>query len=135
MVELSRSAALSVMPASFASRGALGLWLGAVARVLLPYLSPVVMGGIDEVDGMVHRTEAAMQTADGDLIAAHHEARGLCCGRCGRVSKRLHIRYRRQLVDLPVAGRPVAMWLTVRRSFCERLMCGCDRSLIHADGA
>jgi hypothetical protein len=29
--------------------------------------------------------------------------------------------YRRHLADLPVSGRPVAVWLTVRRFFCDHV--------------
>ena len=59
-------------------RGALGLWLlQTVARVLLPHLSPVVIDGIDRVDGVV-------------VVAAHGRARGSRCRRCGRVSTRVH---------------------------------------------
>jgi len=82
--------------------------------VLLPQLSPVVIDRVDRVDGVV-------------VIAAHPRARGsLCrrlCRRCGRVSTRVHSRYRRHLADLPVSGRPVAVWLTVRRFFCDHVDC------------
>ena len=107
--ELSGSGALFVMPAGWP-------WCsGAVAgecccRVLLPQLSPVVIDRIDRVDGVV-------------VIAAHPRARGSRCGRCGRVSTRVHSRYRRHLADLPVSGRPVAVWLTVRRFFCDHVDC------------
>ena len=89
---------------------------GAVAgecccRVLLPHLSPVVIDRIDGVDDAV-------------VIAAHPRARGSRCRRCGRVSTRVHSRYRRQLADLPVSGRPVVVWLTVRRFFCDHVDCG-----------
>jgi transposase len=39
------------------------------------------------------------------------------------VSTRVHSRYRRHLADLPVPGRPVTLWLTVRRFFCDHLDC------------
>ena len=57
------------------------------------------------------------------MIAAHPRARGSRCRRCGRVSTRVHSRYRRHLADLPVSGRPVAVWLTVRRFFCDHVDC------------
>ncbi len=79
-------------------------------RVLLPQLSPVVIDCIDRADDAV-------------VIAAHPRARGSRCRRCGRVSRRVHSRYRRRLGDLPVAGRPVAVWLTVRRFFCDHVDC------------
>jgi len=57
------------------------------------------------------------------VIAAHPRARGSRCRRCGRVSTRVHSRYRRHLADLPVSGRPVEVWLTVRRFFCDHVDC------------
>ena len=36
----------------------------------------------------------------------------------------MHSRYRRRVADLPVSGRPVALWLTVRRFFCDHVACG-----------
>jgi len=79
-----------------------GLWLSAVAGFCSRILSPVVIDRIDQADGAV-------------VIAAHPGARGSRCRRCGRVSTRVQSRYRRHLADLPVPGRPVAVWLTVRR--------------------
>jgi hypothetical protein len=35
----------------------------------------------------------------------------------------VHSRYQRHLADLPVSGRPVAVWLTVRRFFCDHVDC------------
>jgi hypothetical protein len=53
----------------------------------------VVIDRIDEVGGKV-------------VIAAHSRARGARCRRYGRVSTRVHSRYRRHLADLPSrAGR------------------------------
>ncbi len=57
-------------------------------RVLLPSLSPVIIDSIAGVSG-------------GVVIAAHPRARGSRCRRCGRVSTRVHSRYRRHLADLP----------------------------------
>jgi len=39
------------------------------------------------------------------------------------MSTRVHSRYRRHLADLPAAGRPVEVWLTVRRFFCDHVDC------------
>ena len=55
---------------------------GCCCRVLLPHLSPVVIDGIDCIDGTV-------------VIATHPRARGSRCRRCGRVSTRVHSRVRR----------------------------------------
>jgi Transposase/zinc-finger of transposase IS204/IS1001/IS1096/IS1165 len=70
----------------------------------------VVIDWVDRVDGVM-------------VIGAHPRARGSRCRRCGRVSTRVHSRYRRHLADLPVSGRPVAVWLTVRRFFCDHVDC------------
>jgi len=79
-------------------------------RVLLPHLSSVVIDRVDWVDRKV-------------VIAAHPRARGSRCRRCARVSTRVHSRYRRQLADLPASGRPVVVWLAVRRFFCDHVDC------------
>ena len=50
--------------------------------------------------------------------------RGALPRRCGRVSTRVHSRYRRHLADLPVSGWPAGVWLTVRRFFCDHVDCG-----------
>ena len=65
---------------------------------------------VDRVDGRV-------------VIAAHPRARGSRCRRCGRVSTRVHSRYRRHLADLPVSGHPVEVVLLVRRFFCDQVDC------------
>jgi len=50
-------------------------------------------------------------------------------GRGGRVAqdargyRPVHSRYRRRVADLPVAGRPVVLCLTVRRFFCKQVDC------------
>jgi transposase len=48
-----------------------------------------------------------------------------CCRSCGAVASRVHSRYRRRLDDVPVAGQPVVIHLTVRRFFCPAA--GCSR--------
>ena len=40
------------------------------------------------------------------------------CPACGRVSRRVHSRYKRQIADLPWEGIPVRIELRVRRFFC-----------------
>ncbi len=79
-------------------------------RVLLPHLSPVVVDDICRVDGVVR-------------ISAHPRARAARCSRCGWVSRRVHSSYLRRLADLPVAGQPTVLWLTVRRFFCDQDDC------------
>ena len=79
-------------------------------RVLLPQLSPVVVDDVCRVEGVVR-------------ISAHPRARAARCSRCGRVSRRVHSSYHRRLADLPVAGQQTALWLRVRRFFCDRVDC------------
>lgn len=45
------------------------------------------------------------------------------CPGCGVVSRRVHSRYRRRIVDLPMAGRSVELVATVRRFRCEAVLC------------
>ena len=70
----------------------------------------MVIDLVDGVDGTV-------------VIVAHPRARGSRCKRCGRVSTRVHSRYRRHLADLPASGQPVEVMLTVRRFFCDHVDC------------
>jgi len=70
----------------------------------------VVIDRVDRVDGTV-------------VISAHPGVRASRFRRFGRVSTRVHSRYRRRLVDLPVSGRPVEVMLTVRRFFCDHVDC------------
>jgi len=79
-------------------------------RVLLPQLSPVVVDEICRVEGTVR-------------IYAHPRGRAARCIRCGRVSRRVHSRYRRRLADLPFAGQSTVLWLRVRRFFCDQDAC------------
>ncbi|WP_201762187.1 MULTISPECIES: ISL3 family transposase [unclassified Nonomuraea] len=57
------------------------------------------------------------------LVTAHTEGGPAACRACGTVSSRVHGRYRRLLHDLPAAGRPVLIALTVRRLTCQNPAC------------
>ncbi|MEL6219021.1 MAG: transposase family protein, partial [Pseudomonadota bacterium] len=57
------------------------------------------------------------------VIAAHAVGRGAECPRCGRLSRRLHSRYERQLSDVPAHGRRVRVRLSVRRFRCPHWAC------------
>lgn len=46
------------------------------------------------------------------------------CPGCGAASCRVHSRYRRQIADLPLAGRAVRLIATVRRFWCDAVRCG-----------
>jgi transposase len=53
------------------------------------------------------------------------------CPCCGSRSKRVQSRYRRRVVDLPIAGRSVELVVLVRRFWCDAVLCGrrifCER--------
>ncbi len=46
------------------------------------------------------------------------------CPSCGTSSSRVHSHYRRQIADLPLAGRRVELIATVHRFRCEAVPCG-----------
>ena len=60
-----------------------------------------------------------------DTIVVHAEgtAEGVACPSCGQVSRRVHGRYQRRLVDLPWHGRPVRLVVTVRSFRCDNARC------------
>ncbi len=60
-----------------------------------------------------------------DTIVVHAEgaAEGVACPTCDQVSRRVHGRYQRRLVDLPWHGRPVRLVVTVRSFRCENPQC------------
>jgi len=60
----------------------------------------------------------------GVVITVHPRNSGSACPECGRVSERVHSRYRRCLADLPMAGRPVRIVVTARRFRCDAVLCG-----------
>ena len=60
----------------------------------------------------------------GVVIAVHPTSSGSACPECGRVSERVHSRYRRRLADLPMAGRPVRIVVMARRFRCAAVLCG-----------
>lgn len=43
--------------------------------------------------------------------------------RCGANADRVHSRYTRTVIDLPIHGRPVALLVTARRFFCDEPTC------------
>jgi len=45
------------------------------------------------------------------------------CPMCGSIATRIHSRYQRRLTDLPSAGQPVRVLLTVRKFFCDIPTC------------
>ncbi len=57
------------------------------------------------------------------LVAARTTGTAAACRGCGASSSRVHGHYRRLLHDLPAAGRPVLIALTVRRLACQNPAC------------
>ena len=83
---------------------------GCSLGVVLPHLAAVV---IDRVEV----SPACLQ------LWVHPRAEDAACRRCGRISRRVHSRYGRRLVDAVIGGRPVAIRLAVRRFFCDTADC------------
>ena len=65
----------------------------------------------------IERQEAGL------LIRAHSTLPTGICPLCGHVSDAIHSRYQRRLKDLPCAGTPVALILSVRKFFCHNQHC------------
>lgn len=59
----------------------------------------------------------------GVVIEADSRAQESACPGCEQLSSRVHGRYRRTLLDLPIAGRTVTIRLTVRRFRCMNASC------------
>ncbi|MEV6985710.1 ISL3 family transposase [Sphaerisporangium sp. NPDC051017] len=57
------------------------------------------------------------------LVTARTPNAPAVCWACGSPSARVHGHYRRLLRDLPAAGRPVLIALTVRRLICQNPAC------------
>src|SRR5512134_2732546 len=57
------------------------------------------------------------------VAVARSQAAAVSCPDCGRVSTRIHSRYRRCLADLPAHGRHVRILLTARRFRCGSVRC------------
>lgn len=79
-------------------------------KVFFPHLAEVV---VDEV----------ADHGEYVLVTAHTLNGPIACRGCGTPSARLHGHYRRLLHDLPAAGRPVLIALTVRRLTCQNPDC------------
>ena len=78
--------------------------------VFFPYLADLHVGKVEDLGSAV-------------LITARPGAPEAACYRCGVFSARVNSRYRRQLHDLAVGGRPVVIDLEVRRFFCGNPEC------------
>jgi transposase len=81
-----------------------------LVRVLWPHLTGVRVEAVS-VAGRVVRIDARTETASA------------ACPSCGTVSGRVHSRYERRLSDTAAAGREVLIRLSVRRLFCDNVVC------------
>lgn len=63
--------------------------------------------------------EAVHDAVGAIVVAASGRSEQCRCPHCGTVSRRVHSRYPRMLVDLPCAGRRLELHLTVRRFVCS----------------
>ncbi len=77
---------------------------------MFPGLSSLILDEVEDT-GTVLRLRARTTTPEA------------VCPRCGGVSRRVHARHLRRLVDLPVAGRGVVVELQVRRLVCAVTQC------------
>ncbi len=59
----------------------------------------------------------------GIVLAVRTVTVGATCPCCGRLSERVHSRYRRTLLDLPWQGNAVRIVLSVRKFFCDNRDC------------
>lgn len=69
---------------------------------------------------VVEHAEIAADCVFLDVRAAAISATCPCCGSC---SRRTQSRYMRQAADLPIAGRRVVLRVTVRRFWCDAVLC------------
>lgn len=74
---------------------------------------------------------SAASTGDAATVEIHSTSATSRCPGCGGASGRVHSRYRRRIVDLPMAGRSVELIANVRRFRCEAVTCG--RSIIFTE--
>ncbi|MFE9009835.1 transposase family protein [Streptomyces sp. NPDC007875] len=84
---------------------------GELLGIVLPHLEKALVEWVSLEGGKV---EVRARTPEGVVLP---------CPDCGRVSVRVHSRYRRRLTDVAVGGRSVVIHLRVRRLFCDEPCC------------
>ncbi|WP_159047733.1 ISL3 family transposase, partial [Streptomyces sp. WM6378] len=84
--------------------------LSRLEQALFPKVPGLVLDRLTEMDGLV-------------VAEVHCDVGELACPDCAAVSWRVHSRYGRHLVEMPVGGRRVVVKLAVRRFFCENADC------------
>jgi transposase len=68
--------------------------------------------------------ESAIFEDTATVITVRHMSRAGACPRCARLSSRVHSRYRRHLLDLPLGGKPLRLVVVARRFRCDAILCG-----------
>ena len=81
---------------------------------LRPY--SLVPGGF-VVESAIHDANTTMVTVRGSKDSG-------TCPSCGTISRRVHSRYQRRVVDLPLSGRSVQLVVIARRFRCDAVLCG-----------
>lgn len=67
--------------------------------------------------------EQVLPDPDRVVVACRTASAAAACPACGRLSSRVHGRYRRSLADLPWQGRVVSLVVRVRRLHCADVAC------------
>ena len=67
--------------------------------------------------------DEAVMDGTAALITVRAAAKSCACPGCGTRSERVHSRYRRRLMDLPIAGRPLRLMVLARRFYCNAVLC------------
>jgi transposase len=63
------------------------------------------------------------ETPEEVLVRVTSSRKTSCCPLCSTPSCAVHNYYRRHLLDLPCAGRPIRLLLTVKKFFCREASC------------
>jgi transposase len=72
---------------------------------------------------MVSRITSVSETPEEVLVRVTSYRKVSCCPRCSTPSSAVHSYYRRHPLDLPCAGRPIRLLLTVKKFFCREASC------------
>jgi transposase len=63
------------------------------------------------------------ETSDALLVRVTSQCPSSVCPWCEEPSHAIHSYYRRKPMDLPCAGRPIRLLLTVKKFFCRKATC------------
>src|SRR5438309_1891303 len=63
------------------------------------------------------------EAPDALLVRVTSQHPSSVCPLCGKSSQAIHSYYRRKPMDLPCAGRPIRLLLTVKKFFCREATC------------